>query len=989
MKIICKMVLAQIWHHPARMILTSLAIVAAACVVIWVVSGYDALVGQFGGFASDYLGRYDLIVLPEVKGVSAIPRLSPELIEALGRDGEVAELNPVMQTRARITNPNLPPEEQLPFGPGNPMDPPVGGAPGSGPTSAGAAQPNREGVRGGGPRPGMMFGRMPMLVGTKATLPPYKMVKGDWIDPTLSDRMEGVLSANSAEALKVDVGDEMSVKTRADEFRVKIIGIIKQAAQQPSLGARGSGPSPMRGPAMSALYVPMALAEKMSGTSGRISFVNVVLKEGADAEKFTKKWSPRLSEANPPAVIANLKDVKTGMEEGFSATSARKQAYSATGLSLLASLFIIFTTLSMGVNERIRQLAMMRAVAMTRSQVASLIIAESLILAFLGWAGGLAAGWGLLKIMTYIKPDYFTNGASLGLWCVILSGLCAFGGALAAAILPAWRATRVSPLDAMAPPHFRRAGHWPLSAIVVGLALIAVNPLLVFIVPMADSARYGIYAALGCTSMAIGFVLFAPLAIILAEKIFGLPIAAIMGVEHRLLRTQLTCNLWRTAGTTVALTIGLGLFVAMQTWGYTMLGPFMPGEWVPDVLVSFQSGGLPDEEIETVRHIKGVISDQCLPLAVEQPRLAEDITKSEEHSSVTRQDNIIMIGLDPQAGFGGQNPLLKLKFAQGNREEAIAKLKQGRWCIVPDHFAWATGLGLGDGFKLLPPESPEKPVEYKIAGVVSLPGWHWMTKFSGLRRRSGRSAAMVFASLYNVRSDFQLKKINFFWMNLEKGAANVIQYSPASSGGFYAVETNPALDCVGAALQSIADKYLGDEQPVNDQGRWGMGAKMFGASARITTANEIRARISSRADSMIWGMSQLPLITLLVTSIGVINAVMASIRARRWEMGVMRAMGVTRFGLFRLIIAEAVLIGLVACLLSLGFGVMAGWCGTGVSRYVSFFGGMATPLVVPWAKLSLGFAITLILCLAAALWPAFTTGRTEPLKLLQAGRATM
>ncbi len=394
----------------------------------------------------------------------------------------------------------------------------------------------------------------------------------------------------------------------------------------------------------------------------------------------------------------------------------------------------------------------------------------------------------------------------------------------------------------------------------------------------------------------------------------------------------------------MALSIGLGLFVAMQTWGYTMLGPFVPGDWVPDVLVSFQSGGLPDEEIETVRHIKGVIAEQCLPLAVEQPRLAEDITKSEEHSSVARQDNVIMIGLDPQAGFGGQNPLLKLQFSEGNREDAVAKLKQGRWCIVPDHFSWATGLHLGDGFKVLPPESPEKPVEYKIAGVVSLPGWHWMTKFSGLRKRSGRSAAMIFASYDDVKNDFQLKKVNFFWMNLEKNAANVIEYSPASNGSFYAVEKNPALDSVGAALQTIADKYLGESQPVNDQGRWGMAAKMFGSSARITTANEIRARIGNRADGMIWGMSQLPLVTLLVTSIGVINAVMASIRARRWEMGVLRAVGITRFALFRLILAEAVLIGLVACLLSLAFGVMAGWCGTGVSRYVSFFGGMATPL---------------------------------------------
>ncbi len=243
MRIICKMVLAQVWRHPARMILTSLAIVAAACVVIWVVSGYDALVRQFGSFASDYLGRYDLIVLPEVKGVSEVPGLSPELIESLSRDAEVAELNPVMQTRARITNPNLPPEEQVPFGPGN-TPVPAGGAQGGGSVrrtgrqagggfSPGRGQPGGGGPGGGGMRPGMMSGRMPALVGTKALLPPYNMVKGDWIDPNLSARIEGVLSANSAEALKASLGDELSVTTRAGEFRVKIIGIINQVAKRP------------------------------------------------------------------------------------------------------------------------------------------------------------------------------------------------------------------------------------------------------------------------------------------------------------------------------------------------------------------------------------------------------------------------------------------------------------------------------------------------------------------------------------------------------------------------------------------------------------------------------------------------------------------------------------------------------------------------------------------------------------------------------------
>jgi putative ABC transport system permease protein len=56
---------------------------------------------------------------------------------------------------------------------------------------------------------------------------------------------------------------------------------------------------------------------------------------------------------------------------------------------------------------------------------------------------------------------------------------------------------------------------------------------------------------------------------------------------------------------------------------------------------------------------------------------------------------------------------------------------------------------------------------------------------------------------------------------------------------------------------------------------------------------------------------------------------------------------------------------------------------------VSFFGGLTPPLVIPWAQLSIGFGMAFGLCLLAALWPAISTGRTEPLKLLQEGRAAL
>ena len=88
-----------------------------------------------------------------------------------------------------------------------------------------------------------------------------------------------------------------------------------------------------------------------------------------------------------------------------------------------------------------------------------------------------------------------------------------------------------------------------------------------------------------------------------------------------------------------------------------------------------------------------------------------------------------------------------------------------------------------------------------------------------------------------------------------------------------------------------------------------------------------------------------------------------------------------------MILAEAILVGVVACLLSLGLGVMAGYCGTGITGYINIRGGQIVPLIIPWSKLSIGFAATLGLCLLAALWPAITTGAPTPAKLLQAGRA--
>ena len=99
MKLTWKLAFAYAWRHPARMLLTSLAMIASACVVVWVVSGYDAMASKFGDKAQEYLGRYDLFVVPDSTEEAFI---SPELIAALAQDADIAEFEPVMQTVVRV-----------------------------------------------------------------------------------------------------------------------------------------------------------------------------------------------------------------------------------------------------------------------------------------------------------------------------------------------------------------------------------------------------------------------------------------------------------------------------------------------------------------------------------------------------------------------------------------------------------------------------------------------------------------------------------------------------------------------------------------------------------------------------------------------------------------------------------------------------------------------------------------------------------------------
>ncbi|QDS94760.1 FtsX-like permease family protein [Roseimaritima multifibrata] len=985
LKLLTRLVTSQMRLHPGRVLITALGIIASTCAVVWVVSGYDALVSQFDENAGKYLGRYDaLVIAKSPPGQSAtIPSAT---IQSIHDDAGVIELNPISQSRASVTRVEIEgeeSEEESSLGLLVGSRPPVNGAPPVDPT----------------------------LVSTPAAEQPYELVRGTWL-PANGEVPAAVLSANAAQMMNISVGDNILVTTMANQLRLKVVGIVEQAPQTPTLGERRpgggkgkasgrtsgtphgprndsdgeqrrGGKQPMvssasqspvdtkqpislpstfgTGIAIDAVYVRPAIAAIINGYPADPQVLQIAMREGVSIDQFRDVWADKFAQHRPALELIDFAAVRKGMESGRSISGQQSQAWAATGMASLAAIFIIFSTLSMGVSERSREFAMLRAVALTRSQIATIIAMESVLLALVGWIGGLVAGWIMVLVGSQVLPGLFNDGAVLGWTTVLLTGVTVFVGALGAAILPAWRAMRIQPLDAMSKrtvaPQLQR---WKIAG-GVGLIFAFAAPLTVFFLPMSDDSRKWCYSFLTYPMLLIGMILIAPSVIMFCERVLGPIVTRLMGIDSRMMQTQLSNNMWRTIGATLALSVGLGLYASTQTWGYSMLQPFTPGDWLPDALVAFHPIGLEKESQDLVGQVDQVDAEQVMPLAIEQAKF--DWGDAGTPDRLKFGDNGIVCGLSPKVAFGGEQPMLPVTFVEGDATSAITALESGAGCVVSEDFSMATGRGVGDTITFTPPSNDEERVSYKIQGIVSLPGWQWVTKFSGVRRHFVRTGAIVFANRARVQQDFHLGNTEFFWLNFK-----------------------PNVDLVAAEkeFQSIAELQAGETFTASGIGE----VKAYRPFARMTATETVRRAIRKRADGMIWGMSYLPLVTLIIMSLAVANTVIASVRSRTWEFGVMRSIGVTRGQLIRLVLAETILIAASACLLSLIFGLIAGWCGVGMAQFGGWFAGPPS-FMIPWTQLAFGFSLTIALCLLAGMWPALKTGRSEPLGLLQAGRGTM
>ncbi|MGW0614108.1 ABC transporter permease [Streptomyces sp. NPDC002788] len=141
-------------------------------------------------------------------------------------------------------------------------------------------------------------------------------------------------------------------------------------------------------------------------------------------------------------------------------------------------------------------------------------------------------------------------------------------------------------------------------------------------------------------------------------------------------------------------------------------------------------------------------------------------------------------------------------------------------------------------------------------------------------------------------------------------------------------------------------------------------------------SNEI-AQMFTLMLNMVYGLLAM---AVIVAVLGVVNTLAMSVFERSQEIGMLRAIGLDRKGIKRMVRLESLVISLFGAVLGIGLGVFFGWAAGELlaSKMATY------ELVLPWARIGVFLLLAATVGVLAALWPARRAARLNMLEAIKA-----
>jgi putative ABC transport system permease protein len=308
--------------------------------------------------------------------------------------------------------------------------------------------------------------------------------------------------------------------------------------------------------------------------NGKADTIDVKVAPGADVKGLQTQIA---------SMIGQQAEVITGdviVKEASSIISSFTSAFRTgllvfAGITLFVSAFIVNNVFSITIGQRMRELALLRAVGATGRQVQRLIAREAFIIAMLATAFGIAASLLVAQLLIGFINSLggFPDGALVVMprtivFCLVVG----FGVTMASVILPARKASRIPPVAAMRPD----AGFTALVARRRGVtgAVVAIVGALMFSVGLLVRPGGGLGTAVlggaGAIAVFLGIGGLSSALVGPISRVLGAPLVAINRTAGSLARRNATRSPRRTASTATALTIGIALVTAAALFGQSV-----------------------------------------------------------------------------------------------------------------------------------------------------------------------------------------------------------------------------------------------------------------------------------------------------------------------------------------------------------------------------------------------------------------------------------
>lgn len=642
-------------------------------------------------------------------------------------------------------------------------------------------------------------------------------------------------------------------------------------------------------------------ANELFTDGGHVQYIDVAGSDLAARGLTQNDLRDEIAAALPDLKVQTAADVRAEtqdeVETALSFVNYFLLAFGA--IALLVGSFIIYNTFSMIVAQRVRELALLRAIGASRGQVSRSVVLEALVVGIvgsaLGFAGGVGLAYGLRALLNSFDLGLPSGSLALEPRTVVVAFAVGIVVTVLSAYAPARRAAKIPPVAAMR-EEFASAGDTLRTRTFIGVGLGVAGAAALVIGAQSTGGSAAATVGVGAVALIFATALAAPSLSRPVVGALGAVITRPFGAIGRLARTNSVRNPRRTAATAFALMLGLMLVTVIGVLGSTAKSSVDAlvdtGVEADYILSGPQSIGVPSGAATAAEQVDGV--DRT---AVVHPVFVT-ISGEEEYGA---------------AIDGSPNGLLELSMVQGTADLD------------------------GDGFSVSESEAGSR-------------GWSVGTQVT-FDTVDGTSIPVTVTGVY---------------------ADNALIGNWVVSGNIYR-QVTPSITRLDVLV-------LVKAVPGTDLGT--LRADLEAATkpylvVQVQDTDEFKGSQAQQIDTLLAVLYGLLALAVVIAVLGIVNTLALSVVERRREIGMLRAIGMQRPQVRRIIYLESALIALFGTIVGVALGIVFGWGFVQTLRDEGL-GSMS----VPWGQVAAMLIGSVVVGVLAALWPAARAARTKPLEAI-------